>query len=396
MNTLRYPLYLLLAGVLAVSLTACDQSSQNVDFEPGDNLTINGPSAVTMANYDTAATGEYYVEAFTISQDYSWSVDGEAPDSMWREGEYVAENSEEPRTYTVSVATTIDGEEYTGTLTTEADYPAASVQADKRGLTILASAVDNAGLLEVLDAEDDEVLNGYTAFGPTNAAFLSALDDNDDESLSEDELPAPGVLADILRYHASPDSVTAGDLTNGQTIPTALPGEVVSVNTTGAVIVNGAATSATVTEADVATSDGVIHVVDGVLLPNSVISANDQDAARSASGDTVEVSGTFMASGGFVVLHDSTSLAEGNVAGSVVGNSFYLDPGFHKNITVITDDPLDAAPGESVTLTAMPHQDTNDTQTYDFGTIPGADGPYVTSGSGNAVVDNFTVTIPEE
>ena len=55
---------------------------------------------------------------------------------------------------------------------------------------------------------------------------------------------------------------------------------------------------------------------------------------------------------------------------------------------------LDVAAGESITLTAMSHRDTNGTQTYDFGTIPGADGPYVTSGTGDPVVDNAVITIP--
>jgi len=416
MDMLRPYFALLLAGALVVTVTACDQSEQNFELQEGDQLTIGGPATATVPNYDSTAylkaednpsksvqsdTAQYFVRAFTVNQTYNWSVSGATEVGTRRDNEYFMVNPpDEPATYSVSVATTIDGQDYSQSFGTEVDYPTLETQLDKRSETTLTQLLTSAGLKGALNSDandEDDPIGGYTIFAPSDAAFLDALDDDGDDEIGSAELPEAGIVADILRYHVLPsDSLTASDLTDGAEVSTALPEEVVTVNTTGDVSVNGSATSATVTEADIATSDGVAHKIDGLLLPNALVSAKDQMAPRSASGDTVTVAGAYVAAGGFAVLHDSTSLAEGNVEASVVGNSPYLEPGFHSSITIVTDDPLDAEPGESIPLTFMMHRDTNGTQTYDFGTIPGADGPYVTSGEGNAVVENATITIPEE
>lgn len=415
MNMLRSFFVLLLAGVLAGTLTACDQSEQNFELQEGDQLAVNGPSAATIPNYDSTAyveadanpsvsvesdTAQYFVRAFTVNQDYSWSVNGATEVGTRRDGEYYMVNPPDvPASYSVSVSTTIDGQDYSQSFGTAVDYPTLGEQLSKRSKAILPQLLSSAGLASPLNSDandDDDPIGGYTIFTPTDEAFLGALDDDGSGQIDSDELPEAGIVADILRYHVLPgDSLTASDLTDGAAIPTALPEEVVSVSTVGGVTVNGSATSATVTEADVATSDGVAHQIDGVLLPDALVSAKNQSAARGGTGDTIEVAGSYVADGGFVVAHDSTSLADGNVAGSVVGNSFYLEPGFERSITIITDEQLDAEAGESVTLTFMMHRDTDDDQTYDFNTSGGSDdGPYVTS-DGTPVVENATITIPE-
>jgi hypothetical protein len=104
---------------------------------------------------------------------------------------------------------------------------------------------------------------------------------------------------------------------------------------------------------------------------------------------SVEVARANLSEGGFVVIHSTPVVPDnGTAADSVIGNSMYLSPGVHTNVTVTLDEPIN----ETQTLVAMAHQDTNDNQTYDF---PGADGPYVDAG-GNAIVDSATVTVGEE
>lgn len=113
---------LFLVLVLGVSLTACDQGSQNFSFEQGSNLTVVGPGTLTLS--EGSASGEYYVRAFTIKQDYEWSVSGSAQiTQVRRDGEYVDVSFSEPGSYEVTVTTTIDGQQYTGTQTTEVSAP---------------------------------------------------------------------------------------------------------------------------------------------------------------------------------------------------------------------------------------------------------------------------------
>ncbi|GAB3664571.1 Ig-like domain-containing protein [Halopiger thermotolerans] len=108
---------------------------------------------------------------------------------------------------------------------------------------------------------------------------------------------------------------------------------------------------------------------------------------QTTQGQTVVVDEVSMANGGFVAIHDS-SLLTGNVIGSVIGSSTYLEAGTHENVEITLDEPL----GESETLVAMPHRDTNDNQEYDFVEQEGqADGPY--TDGGQPITDQAVVTV---
>ncbi|MEF8791083.1 MAG: BGTF surface domain-containing protein, partial [Haloarculaceae archaeon] len=110
---------------------------------------------------------------------------------------------------------------------------------------------------------------------------------------------------------------------------------------------------------------------------------------QTSMGDEVTVASATLSEGGFVTIHDAT-LQDGDVFGSVRGTSDYLDNGTSTDIVVTLDDPI----SETQTLIAMPHQDTNGNEAYDFVSSEGAqDGPY-TSG-GEAVVDSAQVTYEE-
>lgn len=121
--------------------------------------------------------------------------------------------------------------------------------------TTLVAAVTAAGLVETLSGAGP-----FTIFAPTNAAF-AALPAGTVEGLLKPE--SKDQLTSILTYHVVSGNVMAADLTDGQ-IVTTLNGQELTVSiANGVVKINGA----TVTAADLAGSNGVIHVVDGVILP---------------------------------------------------------------------------------------------------------------------------------
>jgi transforming growth factor-beta-induced protein len=118
-------------------------------------------------------------------------------------------------------------------------------------LSTLASALQSAGLDD--DLGDDE--QTFTVFAPTNSAF---------QNIDADELTGNAeLLSEVLEYHVVPgQAIEAGDIENGQTVET-LDGETLEFRVDGGTVqVNGA----TVTSADVQASNGVVHVIDGVLL----------------------------------------------------------------------------------------------------------------------------------
>lgn len=123
--------------------------------------------------------------------------------------------------------------------------------------TTLVAAVGAAGLVDTLKGDGP-----FTVFAPTDDAF-AALPKGTVEMLlmpeNKDKLTA------VLTYHVVPGKVMSGDLTNGMMAGT-VEGSDVKIMTEGGVTVDGA----TVVAADVEASNGVIHVIDAVILPPSM------------------------------------------------------------------------------------------------------------------------------
>jgi len=120
--------------------------------------------------------------------------------------------------------------------------------------TTLAAALEAAGLVETLKGEGP-----FTVFAPTDEAF-AALPEGTVETLLEPE--NRDQLTAILTYHVVPGKVMSGDLSDGMEAET-VNGAPVTISTDAGVMVN----DATVTAADIEASNGVIHVIDSVLLP---------------------------------------------------------------------------------------------------------------------------------
>jgi len=118
--------------------------------------------------------------------------------------------------------------------------------------TTLVAAVQAAGLVDSLKSEGP-----FTVFAPTDEAF-AALPEGTVEGLLAD----PEALAKILTYHVIAGKVMSTDLSDGMTVAT-VNGAEVTITTMGGVKINGA----NVISADIETSNGVIHVIDQVILP---------------------------------------------------------------------------------------------------------------------------------
>lgn len=136
-------------------------------------------------------------------------------------------------------------------------------------LTTLVSAVQATGLAETLGGAGP-----FTVFAPDNAAFEKI------PAATRDSLMAPAGKADltkILTYHVVPGRLTAADLQTqaqaggGTATLTTVQGETlkVSAGPNGSWIVTDAkGGTSTITQADVGQSNGVVHIVDTVLMPN--------------------------------------------------------------------------------------------------------------------------------
>jgi uncharacterized surface protein with fasciclin (FAS1) repeats len=121
--------------------------------------------------------------------------------------------------------------------------------------TTLVAAVKAAGLVETLSGAGP-----FTVFAPTNAAF-EKLPKGTVESLLTPEKKAD--LTGILTYHVVPGSVKAADLKDGQMVKTVNGKELKVTIKDGKVMIDGAV----VTAADLVAGNGVVHVIDAVVLP---------------------------------------------------------------------------------------------------------------------------------
>jgi len=136
--------------------------------------------------------------------------------------------------------------------------------------TKLVTAVQAAGLVETLKGDGP-----FTVFAPTDDAFAK-LPEGTFEALAAD-VPA---LTDILLYHVVPGKVLAADVVKLDTAETAL-GQPVQISVVGGTVrINESVVLIT----DIETSNGVIHVIDTVLLPPPAAGTNDYVVQK---GDTL-------------------------------------------------------------------------------------------------------------
>jgi uncharacterized surface protein with fasciclin (FAS1) repeats len=118
-------------------------------------------------------------------------------------------------------------------------------------LSTLAAALDRAGLAQTL-------LDGpYTVFAPSDDAFAKLP-----EGAVDSMLGSPETLANILGYHLVSGRITAAEVATRTSAPT-IQGENLPISNNGAIRVDGAR----VVTGDIEATNGLVHVIDRVLLP---------------------------------------------------------------------------------------------------------------------------------
>lgn len=129
--------------------------------------------------------------------------------------------------------------------------------------TVLASALQAQDLVTTLSGDGP-----FTVFAPTNAAF-EAL------GMTDEQLMALENLGDILTYHVVSGSIMSSALSNGQRAAT-VEGSPITVSIDGSTVMID---DATVTAADITADNGVIHIIDKVIMPsNTVVDVAVNDA----------------------------------------------------------------------------------------------------------------------
>lgn len=129
------------------------------------------------------------------------------------------------------------------------------IAASNEDFSTLVAAVTEAGLVDTLKSDGP-----FTVFAPTNAAFAK-LPAGTVESLLEPE--NKDTLVSILTYHVVPGAVTSDQLAGQHLEVATVQGSTVSIDGRDGVKVD----DATVTAADIIATNGVIHVIDTVIMP---------------------------------------------------------------------------------------------------------------------------------
>ena len=143
----------------------------------------------------------------------------------------------------------------------------------------LVAAVQAAGLVDTLKGEGP-----FTVFAPTEEAFAALPADTLESLLADPQ----GQLTQILLYHVVPGKVMAADVTDGLEAATAQGAPVKFTVADGKVMINDANIVAT----DIEASNGVIHVIDKVILPPA-----DEAAAATEEAATEEAAAAEAAAG---------------------------------------------------------------------------------------------------
>jgi uncharacterized surface protein with fasciclin (FAS1) repeats len=172
-----------------------------------------------------------------------------------------------PTTTTTSISTT--------TTTTAVTPAAAAVQGtvvdaitNNPDLSTLAAAIKSAGLTDTLNGAGP-----FTVFAPSNEAFAKLPAGTVDDWMKPENHDK---LVSALTYHVIPGKVMAADVMamTDPSMPKTVNGATLTVKTTAPVTVNGA----NVTQTDIVTSNGVIHVIDTVLMPPAATPATPAPA----------------------------------------------------------------------------------------------------------------------
>jgi transforming growth factor-beta-induced protein len=200
--------------------------------------------------------------------------------------------------------------------------------ATQGGFTALVAAATKAGLVPALSSSSSTL----TVFAPTDAAFTTLATNLGFSSATAMVTALDGpTLAKILQYHVLPSVKRASDLASGGATQATLysfagaPATLALNTSSGVKITDAVLNQATVTSADVAASNGVIHAIDRVLVPPGVLNVVQMAQANPATFSTLvgavvaaNLQGTLSGAGPFTVFAP-TNAAFAAIASTVAG-----------------------------------------------------------------------------
>ncbi len=251
------------------------------------------------------------------------------------------------------------------------DHPPGNIVqvAQSSNLTALGAAVTKAGLATALTDPGASL----TVFAPTDAAFGALATQLGFASATAmvEALPAEA-LASILTYHVLPTRKTAADLVaGGTTQPTLYTFEGTSapltLSTTGGVkITDAVLASANVTTADVPASNGVVHVIDKVLVPPGVLNIVQMAQANPIFSTLVgavvatNLQGTLSGAGPFTVFaptNDAFAAIQATVAGLSTAQltqvlTYHVLPARVLAANIPFGTPVATVEGQTITINA--------------------------------------------
>lgn len=169
----------------------------------------------------------------------------------------------------------------------------------------LLTAVDAAGLTATLNGEGP-----FTLFAPTNDAFEALPDGVLDALLADTDL-----LAKVLKYHVISGELAASDVVSQSTLSTLL-GDTLAVSVNGSSV---KLNDVNITTTDVEASNGIIHVLDGVLVPTEVADALNSGDNNQTPNDNNNNTGTGGTGSGSGSGSGTTTNNQGNVVAPVTG-----------------------------------------------------------------------------
>jgi uncharacterized surface protein with fasciclin (FAS1) repeats len=238
----------------------------------------------------------------------------------------------------------------------------AEIAVENGSFNTLVAALDAAGLVDTFAGEGD-----FTVFAPTDDAFATLPEGTIDALLAD---PA-GALTQILTYHVVAGSVFAADVV-GLDSATTLQGEEIAISIVDGIVYLNETIAVTMT--DIEASNGVIHVIDGVLTPPSLTEAKVGTIAEIAAEagtfntllaalDAAGLAETFAGEGAFTVFAPTddafAALPEGTIEALLAEPEgaltdillYHVVDGIVPAATVVTLDSATTMLGEDVTIT---------------------------------------------
>lgn len=251
--------------------------------------------------------------------------------------------------------------------------------AQANGLNALVAAATKAGLVPALSGAGT-----LTVFAPTDAAFntLATRLGFTDATALVNALPA-SALASILNYHVLATRQTAADLSTGaNTRPTLYSfggtAATLSVGTAGGVTLTDAVlTAANVVTANVPASNGIVHVVDKVLVPPGLLTvvqmaqANPQFSSLVSAVSSAGLASTLSGAGPFTVfapVNDAFTAISSTVAGLTTAQlttvlTYHVLGSQVLSTAIPFGTPVATVSGQTITINASPLRITDKTAT---------------------------------